>query len=83
MLSLIGLPDGFAGSGDGSGTAGSIDEVREDLAEAAEAPKASANPFSDKPAANATAQALLAKFLNCLDIIPSQGLLLKLTPDAP
>jgi len=82
MLSLIGLPIGFVGSGEGSGTAGA-DEVREDFAVAAEAPKASANPFSDKPAANATAQALLAKFLNCLDIIPSQGLLLKLTPDAP
>jgi hypothetical protein len=82
MLSLIGLPDGFAGSGEGSGTAGSIDEVREDLAEAAEAPKASANPFSDKPAANAMAVVFLAIFLKCLDIIPSSGMAAELPPDA-
>src|SRR3954469_22065927 len=71
MLSFIGLPVGFTGSGEGSGTAGSIDEVREDFADFfAEAPIASVNPLSDKPAANATAQACLATFLKCLDIIP-------------
>src|ERR1044072_3321846 len=73
MLSFIGLPVGFTGSGEGSGTAGNIDEVREDFAEPfAAAPTANAKPLSDKPAANATAKACLATFLKCLDIIPSR-----------
>src|SRR5215831_169098 len=75
MLSLAGLPMGLAGSGEGSGSAGSIIEVREDLAFAcADAPTASANPLSDKPPAHATANALMAIFLKCLDIIPSSGM---------
>src|SRR5215831_14125306 len=75
MLSLAGLPIGLAGSGEGSGSAGSVIEVREDFVLAvAEAPRASANPLSDKPPAHAMANALMAIFLKCLDIIPSSGI---------
>jgi hypothetical protein len=73
----------FAGSGEGSGTA-RFDDVREDFTEVfAEAPTASANPLSDKPAANVNAHAFVATFLKCLDIIPSSGMAAETSPDAP
>jgi len=76
MLSLAGETPAFAGVGEGSGWAASTTaEIREDLPVVpAVAPTANAKPLRDKPPAHASANALMATFLKCLDIIPSSGI---------
>jgi hypothetical protein len=75
MLSLAGETAAFDGVGEGSGWAASTTvDIRGDLPVVlAVAPTANAKPLRDKPPAHASANALMATFLKCLDIILSSG----------
>src|SRR6185369_14072649 len=74
MLSLAGLLIGCAGSGEGAGSAMTPEVALAVFAVLVDAPTASAKPLRDRPPSNATAKALVATFLKCLDIIPSSGI---------
>jgi len=78
MLSLAGEIPGLAGVGDGTGLCSAVNTLAEFFARRgalwATAPLAIAKELRDKPATQARAHVLMARFLgDCLGIIPSSG----------